>query len=197
MLNLHQPDFEFLQEKMFEILRLIDADPDRAGLEETPERVSRAWITELFAGIHQSPDDHLKTFEEVDTSDLVIVTNIPVYSTCEHHLEPIFGFAHIAYIPDGKVLGLSKFARIVDVFARRLQIQERLTTQVADTLFEGLNPQGLLVTIEARHFCMERRGVQAAGTITITSAIRGSFEDDLGARQEALGLIRSAKKPVI
>lgn len=165
-------------------------DTLREGIRETPERVAKAFTDELFRGYDQDPMDVFKTFEvEVESGDMVILRDLPVYSTCEHHLLPFIGKAHIAYIPGEQVLGLSKFARLIDVFGRRLQVQERLTKQVADALMEGLDPQGVIVIIEAEHMCMTIRGVQAPGTMTLTSAIRGCFVDDIPARQEALSLI--------
>lgn len=186
---------EEIEDLIEQLIPCIDEDADRDGLIETPRRVAKAWVNELFHGQFDDPFDHIKTFDlDTDTHDLVLVSNLPVYSTCEHHMLPIFGLAHIAYIPDKKVLGLSKFGRVINAYARRLQIQERLTMQIADSLDHGLDPQGIMVVIEARHFCMEIRGIQSPGTITTTSAIRGVFETDGEARSEALHLIMSAKR---
>jgi GTP cyclohydrolase I len=160
----------------------------RPGLQETPERFARAW--EFFtSGYHQNPASVLKSFEDgaQGYDEMVVVNQIPVMSLCEHHAIPFFGHAHIAYIPNGRVLGLSKFARLVEVFARRLQVQERLTVQIADALQEHLKPKGVGVILECRHLCLEMRGVRTPGSITITDALRGTFCENT-VRQEFLSL---------
>lgn len=173
-----------------EILLAVGENPDREGLLETPARVARMY-DEILAGLHQDPKKHLeKQFNADQHGELVMVKDIPIYSMCEHHMLPFYGKAHIAYIPkDGKITGLSKLARMADGFARRLQVQERLTTQIADAVNEVLDPRGVLVVIEAEHMCMTMRGVQKPGSVTITSAVRGYFERDMKARAEAMSLI--------
>ena len=163
----------------------IGEDLDREGLLETPERVAKAWA-KWTEGYHQDPNDFLKTFEEADYDEMVVVKDIPLYSKCEHHLADIFGTATVAYIPQGRVLGLSKLSRVVNVFARRLQVQERLTAQIANALQDSeLNPRGVGVRIRARHMCMESRGICQQGHHTITTALRGNmFSGE--ARQEFL-----------
>lgn len=167
-------------------------DANRDGLKETPARMAKAYMDELLTGYSQDPESVLKTFESVESTGLVLVTDIPVYSLCEHHVLPFVGKAHIAYIPSDRILGLSKFARLVDIYARRLQVQERLTKQVADCLHEGLNPKGVMVIMQAEHMCMSLRGAQAPGTLTTTSEIRGLFRDVPALREEAMKLIQMA-----
>lgn len=173
-------------------LQAIGEDVTRGGLLETPARVVKAW-GERFWGYGQDPADVLKVFEDgAERCDqMVVVSNIPIYSKCEHHLEDIFGVVHIGYIPSGKVVGLSKLARVADIFARRCQVQERLTNQIADALDENLSPQGVGVVIEARHMCMESRGVRTPGTTTTTSALRGDMLSDAATRAEFLSLVRA------
>lgn len=174
-----------------ELLLAVGEDPDRAGLAETPARVARSY-REIFAGLYTDPADVLsKTFDE-DHRELVLVRDIPIYSTCEHHLVPFHGVAHIGYIPgkSGAVTGLSKLARLVDLYAKRPQVQERLTSQVADALVTKLNPSGVLVVIECEHLCMAMRGIRKPGSVTTTSAVRGSLRTNASTRAEALGLLR-------
>ncbi|KGH47454.1 GTP cyclohydrolase [Modestobacter caceresii] len=173
-----------------EILLAIGEDPDRPGLVDTPARVARAY-GETFAGLSQDPYDVLATTFDEDHDELVLVKDIPMYSTCEHHLVPFHGRAHVGYIPgaDGRVTGLSKLARLVEVYARRPQVQERMTRQVADSLFEVLKPQGVIVVVEAEHLCMAMRGVRKPGATTITSAVRGIFRESPATRSEAMSLI--------
>lgn len=173
-----------------EFLLAIGEDPDREGLQGTPDRIARA-CEEIFGGCQEDPSAHLlKQFHEPGNEDMVIVRDIPFSSMCEHHLLPFTGRAHICYLPrDGRITGLSKLARCVNGFARRPQLQERLTRQVADALVERLDPLGVLVVLEATHTCMSMRGIRAAGSATITSAVRGWFQTDLKAREEALRLI--------
>ena len=173
-----------------EILEAIGEDPDRDGLLDTPARVGRMYA-EIFAGLHDSPERHLKTTFEADHDEMVMVRDIPIYSACEHHLIPFIGKAHIAYIPgeDGRITGLSKLARLADVYARRPQVQERLTVQIADALERVLNPRGVLVVVQAEHLCMSMRGVRKAGTTTVTSAVRGLFRSNTATRYEAMRLI--------
>jgi len=177
-----------------ELLLAIGEDPDRDGLLDTPARVARSYV-EIFAGMRQSPQDVLTTTFEIGHSELILVRDIEVYSTCEHHLVPFHGVAHVGYIPgrDGRVTGLSKLARLVDVFARRPQVQERLTTQVADALVEHLEPQGVLVVVECEHLCMSMRGVRRPGSRTITSAVRGQLLAP-ATRAEAMSLVLGGQR---
>jgi GTP cyclohydrolase I len=177
-----------------ELLYAIGEDPDREGLLETPGRVARA-ARELYAGLWQDPAEVLSKTFSIDHEELIIVRDIPMYSTCEHHLLPFHGVAHIGYIPaaDGKVTGLSKLGRLVEVFARRPQVQEQITTQVADALVEHLGVQGVIVVIEAEHLCMSMRGVQKPGSRTITSAVRGQLRDP-ATRAEAMSLLLGGKR---
>jgi GTP cyclohydrolase IA len=173
-----------------EILLAIGEDPDRDGLAETPARVARAY-TEQFSGLAQRPEDVLATVFDANYDELILVRDIEVYSTCEHHLVPFFGFAHVGYIPNekGQITGLSKLARLVDVYARRPQVQERMTSQIADALMMVLEPRGALVVIEAEHLCMSMRGVRKPGAKTVTSAVRGSIRDSDRTRAEAMSLL--------
>jgi GTP cyclohydrolase I len=172
-----------------ELLLAIGEDPDRDGLVQTPARVARSYA-EIFAGMGKDPADVLTTTFEIGHDELILVRDIEVYSTCEHHLVPFHGVAHVGYIPghDGRVTGLSKLARLVDVFARRPQVQERMTSQIADALCEHLKPLGVLVVIECEHLCMSMRGVRRPGARTITSAVRGQLRDP-ATRAEAMGLV--------
>ena len=172
-----------------EILEAIGEDPNRDGLVDTPNRVAKAYA-EFFAGLHQSAAAHLSTTFDIEHDEMVLVKDIPFYSTCEHHLVPFYGSAHIGYIPGkgGKVTGLSKLARLVEVYARRPQVQERLTTQIVDSLVEHLNPAGAIVVIECEHMCMSMRGVQKPGAKTVTSAVRGQLRET-ATRAEAMSLI--------
>lgn len=174
-----------------ELLLAVGEDPDREGLRDTPLRVAKAY-GELFAGLDQRPEDVLTAEFEVGHDEMVLVKDIELWSLCEHHLVPFFGVAHVAYIPaeNGKVTGLSKLARLVDVYARRPQVQERLTTQVADALVSILEPRGAMVVIEAEHLCMTMRGVRKRGARTLTSAVRGVMLNP-ATRAEAMGLITS------
>jgi GTP cyclohydrolase IA len=172
-----------------ELLIAVGEDPDREGLRETPARVARAY-KEIFAGLWQKPQDVLTTTFDLGHDEMVLVKDIEVYSTCEHHLVPFRGVAHVGYIPSvtGKITGLSKLARLVDVYARRPQVQERLTTQIADSLMEMLEPRGVIVVIECEHMCMSMRGIRKPGAKTITSAVRGQLRD-AATRNEAMSLI--------
>ncbi|GAB2448036.1 GTP cyclohydrolase I FolE [Streptosporangium sandarakinum] len=179
-----------IEKAVREILIAIGEDPDRDGLQETPARVARAYA-EQFAGLRQSPEDVLTTVFDVDHDEMVLVRDIEVYSTCEHHLVPFHGVAHVGYIPNqkGQVTGLSKLARLVDVYARRPQVQERMTSQIADALMRVLEPRGVIVVIECEHLCMTMRGVRKPGAKTITSAVRGDFRNSEKTRAEAMSLI--------
>ena len=183
-------DFPRVERAVREILAAIGEDPDRDGLVDTPARVARAYA-EQFSGLSQDPEDVLGTVFDADHDELILVRDIEVYSTCEHHLVPFFGRAHVAYIPNekGRITGLSKLARLVDVYARRPQVQERMTSQIADALMSVLEPRGALVVIEAEHLCMSMRGVRKPGAKTVTSAVRGSIRDNASTRAEAMSLL--------
>ena len=183
-------DLPRIEKAVREILEAIGEDPDRDGLQRTPERVARMYA-EIFGGIDQDPSEELEVTFEAGHDEMVMVRDIPLYSACEHHLTPFIGKAHVAYIPndDGRITGLSKLARLVDVYARRPQVQENLTTQIADTIERVLQPRGVLVVIEAEHLCMSMRGVRKPGTTTITSAVHGLFRSDPATRAEAMQLI--------
>ena len=183
-------DLKKIEEGVRPILEGIGEDPDREGLQKTPARVARMY-EECCAGLYEDPAVHFETTFDEHHEELVIVHDIPFYSLCEHHLAPFFGKAHVAYIPasDGRICGISKLARLVDVFARRPQVQERLTSQVADTLVKELHPQGVLVVMEAEHLCMSMRGVKKAGAKTTTSATRGVFRKNAATKAEALSLL--------
>lgn len=186
-------DKKRIENAVREILIAIGEDPDREGLVETPKRVANMY-EEIFAGIDDDPTRHLKVFNEGDNDEMVIVRDIPMYSMCEHHLLPFVGKAHIAYIPSqGKVIGLSKLARIVDSFSKKPQLQERLTSQIADFLEENLSPKGVAVVVEAEHLCMTMRGARAAGATTQTSALRGSMRKDARTRAEAMSLLQGGR----
>src|SRR5271156_4262881 len=173
-----------------ELLYAIGEAPDRNGLQDTPARVARAY-QEMFSGLYTDPDSVLNTMFDEDHDEMVIVKEIPMYSTCEHHLVSFHGVAHVGYIPgkDGRVTGLSKIARLVDLYAKRPQVQERLTSQIADAMVDRLDPCGVIVVIEAEHLCMAMRGVRKPGAVTTTSAVRGQFKTDAASRAEALDLI--------
>ena len=173
-----------------EILIAIGEDPDRDGLRDTPGRVARAYA-EQFSGLRQQPEEVLTTVFDADHDEMVLVRDIEVHSTCEHHLTPFIGLAHIGYIPNekGQITGLSKLARLIDVYARRPQVQERMTSQVADALMNVLEPRGVIVVVEAEHLCMTMRGVRKPGAKTLTSAVRGVFRDSDRTRAEAMSLM--------
>jgi GTP cyclohydrolase IA len=183
-------DLPRIEHAVREILLAVGENPDREGLAETPARVARAYA-EQFAGMRQRPEDVLSTIFDADHDEMVLVRDIEMYSTCEHHLTPFFGFAHVGYIPNekGQITGLSKLARLVDVYARRPQVQERMTSQIADALVTVLEPRGVIVVIEAEHLCMSMRGVRKPGAKTVTSAVRGMFLDSDRTRAEAMSLL--------
>jgi GTP cyclohydrolase IA len=184
-----QIDMGRIEKAVREILIAVGEDPDREGLQDTPQRVARSYA-EVFAGLHQDPADVLGTTFDINHEEMVLVKDIPFYSTCEHHLVPFHGSAHIGYIPshDGKVTGLSKLARLVEIYARRPQVQERLTTQIVDALVKHLEPKGAIVVIECEHMCMSMRGVRKPGAKTVTSAVRGQLREQ-ATRAEAMSLI--------
>jgi GTP cyclohydrolase IA len=173
-----------------ELLIAIGEDPDREGLRATPERVARSYV-EIYAGLHVDPDSVLQTTFDEDHDELVLVKDIALYSTCEHHLVPWHGTAAVGYIPgnDGRITGLSKLARLVDLYAKRPQVQERLTSQVADAVVAKLAPRGVIVVVEAEHLCMAMRGIRKPGSRTVTSAVRGLMQSDPRSRSEAMSLI--------
>ena len=185
-------DFPRAEAAVRELLCAIGEDPDREGLLETPSRVARA-CTEIFSGLYEDPAQYLlKQFHEADHEEMIIVRDIPFTSMCEHHLLPFTGRAHVAYIPKkGRITGLSKLARCVEGYARRPQVQERMTSQIADAIMRSLEPLGALVVVEAEHMCMTARGIKKPGSLTITSAVRGSFQEDEKTRAEALALFKS------
>jgi GTP cyclohydrolase I len=185
-------DPEIIERAVGEILKAIGEDPDREGLRKTPQRVAEMY-GELFSGLHVEPTDALDVVFEAGHDEMIMVRDIPLYSICEHHLIPFLGKAHVAYIPnkEGQITGLSKLARLVDILARRPQVQERLTTQIADAIGSALDPRGVLVVIEAEHLCMSMRGVRKPGSQTVTSAVRGMFRDNDATRAEAMRLIHS------
>jgi GTP cyclohydrolase I len=186
----HDIDQGRIEKAVREILHAIGEDPDRDGLLETPSRVARAYA-EQFSGLGLIPEDVLTKVFDVDHDEMILVKDIEVYSTCEHHLVPFYGVAHVGYIPNeqGQVTGLSKLARLVDVFARRPQVQERMTSQIADGMMRVLEPRGVIVVIEAEHLCMTMRGVRKPGAKTVTSAVRGDFRTSDKTRAEAMALI--------
>ncbi|MBI2710826.1 MAG: GTP cyclohydrolase I FolE [Actinobacteria bacterium] len=184
-------DLPRIEKAVREILEAIGEDPDRDGLVQTPARVARMYA-EICAGLHEDPADHLQVMFEAEHDEMVMVRDIALYSVCEHHLAPFIGKAHVAYIPnhDGRVIGLSKFARLVEGYARRPQVQERLTSQVADALARTLEPRGVMVVVEAEHLCMSMRGVRKPGATTVTSAVRGLFRSNVATREEAMRFIQ-------
>ncbi|MRX71006.1 GTP cyclohydrolase I FolE [Bacillus lacus] len=187
---MEEKNMEQIEQAVRMILEAIGEDPNREGLLDTPKRVARMY-TEVFSGLNEDPSEHFKTVFGEDHEELVLVKDIPFYSMCEHHLVPFFGKAHIAYIPrGGKVTGLSKLARAVEAVAKRPQLQERITSTIADSLLNSLEPHGVMVVVEAEHMCMTMRGVKKPGSKTVTSAVRGVFVNDEAARSEVLALIK-------
>lgn len=184
-------DQKKIEKAVREILVAIGEDPNRSGIKDTPKRVAKMYA-ELFAGLHKDPGREITVFYNEDHEEMIMVKNIPFYSMCEHHLIPFIGKAHVVYIPTkGRVTGLSKLVRVIEGFAKRPQVQEKLTSQIADCLMDRLQPRGVLVVIEAEHLCMSMRGVKKPGAITITSAVRGVLQKNAKTRSEALSLIRS------
>lgn len=185
-------DKEKIQDAVKAILEAIGEDPEREGLRDTPARVARMY-EEIFCGMWEKPSEHLTKIFSEQHDEMVLVKDIPFYSMCEHHLLPFFGKAHVAYIPrKGCITGLSKLARVVEGYSKRPQLQERLTTQVAEAIMNKLNPHGVLVVIEAEHFCMTMRGIRKPGNKTITSAVRGIFEKNEATRMEAFSLVKGS-----
>jgi GTP cyclohydrolase I len=186
-------DKEKIKKAVRMIIEEIDKDPDRQDLERTPERVANMY-EDIFSGSFDRPEDALKVMLSEKHDEIVLVKDIPIYSMCEHHMLPFFGKAHVGYIPkNNRITGLSKLARIVEIYAKRLQVQERLTASIADFLMKRLRPYGVIVVIEAEHLCMIMRGVKKPGSYTITSAVRGTFKENEKTRAEALSLIMSPR----
>ena len=183
-----KPDFKRIENAVKEILLALGEDTEREGLKETPRRVAKMYA-ELLAGESADPKEYLKSIFTEKCDEVVLLRDIPFYSICEHHLMPFIGVAHVAYLPEESVLGVSKLARVVDCFARRLQVQERLTAQIADFLDDNLKPQAVAVVMEASHSCMTIRGVKKPGSVMVTSALRGIFKSDPRSRAEVLGLM--------
>ena len=186
--NKHQITEEKVLQNLREILAYIGDDPSREGLLEIPKRIVKSW-KKLYGGYAQKPQDVLKTFVEGSCEEMVVLKDIEFYSTCEHHLQPFFGTISIGYLPNGRVLGISKLARLVEVFARRLQIQEKLVAQIADSLMETLHPHGVMVVCKAKHMCISSRGIEKHNATMVTSAIRGAF-NKLEVRSEFLEMIK-------
>jgi GTP cyclohydrolase I len=181
-------DTKRIEKAVREILLAVGEDIDREGLKKTPERVARMY-TELLAGMHEKPEKHLRSVFTENYEEIVLLRGVPFYSICEHHLMPFIGQANVAYLPSGRILGISKLARIVDCFARRLQAQERLTYQIADFIMNNLKPQGAAVVLEASHSCMTIRGIKKPGSVMVTSALRGIFKRDPRSRSEIMSLM--------
>ena len=184
-------DVPAIEAAIRQVLEAVGEDPDREGLQRTPHRVAKMY-EELFSGLHRDPDEVMDVVFESENDEMIMVRDIPLYSICEHHLLPFIGQAHVAYIPnpEGCITGLSKLARVVDLLSHRPQVQERLTTQIADCIEKALTPRGVLIVIEAEHLCMTMRGINKPGSRTITSAVRGIFRDNEATRAEAMRLIR-------
>ena len=186
-------DLKRIEKAVLEILEAVGENPNREGLKDTPARVSRMYA-ELLEGMRHEPSEHLNSIFHEKYDEIVLLRDIPFYSVCEHHLMPFIGKAHVAYLPDGQVLGVSKLARVVDCFARRLQVQERLTDQIADFLMQNLKPLGVSVVLEASHSCMTIRGIKKPGAMMVTSALRGTFKKDPRSRAEVLTLMHVDRK---
>lgn len=185
-------DFKKIEQAVTQILLAVGEDINREGLKDTPARVARMYA-ELLAGTRENPKQYVKSIFTEEHDEIVLLRDIPFYSVCEHHLMPFIGKAHVAYLPKGKVIGISKLARIVDCFAQRLQVQERLTTQVADFIMDNLKPQGVAVVLEASHSCITIRGAQKPNSTMVTSALRGIFRKDMRSRAEVMSLIHNGK----
>jgi len=182
-----------LEKAVREILLAVGEDVEREGLKRTPRRVANMY-SELLAGMNEDPKEHLKGIFTEKYDEIVLLRDIPFYSICEHHLMPFIGSAHVAYLPSGTVLGVSKLARIVDCFARRLQVQERLTAQIADFIMSSLKPQGVAIVLEASHSCMTIRGIKKPGSVMVTSALRGIFKKDPRSRSEIMTLMHNGSR---
>ncbi len=186
-------DTERIRKAVKEIILAVGEDPEREGLKRTPDRVARMYA-ELLGGMHEDPKKHLRSVFAENYDEIVLLRDVPFYSICEHHLMPFIGSAHVAYLPSGTVLGVSKLARIVDCFARQLQTQERLTYQIADFIMNSLKPQGVAIVLEASHSCMTIRGIKKPGSVMVTSALRGIFKRDPRSRNEVLSLMHNGNR---
>ena len=186
-------DIERIEKAVREILLAVGEDVGREGLKYTPQRVADMYA-ELLAGMHEDPSEHVRSIFTEKYDEVVLLRDIPFYSICEHHLMPFIGSAHVAYLPSGMVLGVSKLARIIDCFSHRLQVQERLTDQIADFLMTSLKPQGVVVVLEASHSCMTIRGVKKSGSVMVTSALRGIFKKDPKSREEVMSLMHKGSR---
>jgi len=191
--NKAKVDIERIEKAVKEILLAVGEDVEREGLKKTPARVANMYA-ELLAGMHEDPKQHLRSVFSEDYDEIVLLRDIPFYSICEHHLMPFIGSAHVAYLPSGGILGVSKLARIVDCFARRLQTQERLTGQIADFIMNNLKPRGVAVVLEASHSCMTIRGIKKPGSVMVTSALRGIFRRDPKSRSEIMSLMHKGNR---
>jgi len=189
----YKVDVERIEKAVREILAAVGEDVEREGLKATPERVA-AMYQELLAGMSEDPQEHVQSVFNENYDEIVLLRDVPFYSMCEHHLMPFIGSAHVAYLPAGVVLGVSKLARIVDCFARRLQVQERLTEQIADFIMKSVKPMGVAVVLEASHSCMTIRGIKKPGSVMVTSSVRGIFRKDPRSRSEVMSLIHNGKK---
>jgi GTP cyclohydrolase I len=189
--NNNTVDTKKIENAVREILAAVGEDPNREGIRNTPARVARMYA-ELLGGMREDPKEHLKSLFTENYDEIVLLRDIPFYSICEHHLMPFIGSAHVAYLPKGKVIGVSKLARVIDCFARRLQVQERLTDQISDFLMESLKPLGVAVVLEASHSCMTIRGIKKPGSIMVTSSLRGLFKSDPRSRSEIMSLMHKS-----
>ena len=185
-------DIERIKAAVLEIIEAIGEDPGRDGLADTPRRIAEAYA-EIFGGLRRNPLEDLKVRFDEDHHEMVVLKDIPFYSLCEHHFLPFYGSAAVAYIPDGSIVGISKLARVVDTLSKRPQVQERLTSQIADTIVDALHPQGVAVVLRAEHLCMTMRGVKKAGADMVTSAVRGRFEESQVTRDEFMSLLQGAR----
>jgi GTP cyclohydrolase I len=185
-------DIERIKAAVLEIIEAIGEDPGRDGLADTPRRIAEAYA-EIFSGLRRNPLEDLKVRFDEDHHEMVVLKDIPFYSLCEHHFLPFYGSAAVAYIPDGSIVGISKLARVVDTLSKRPQVQERLTSQIADTIVDALHPQGVAVVLRAEHLCMTMRGVKKAGADMVTSAVRGRFEESQVTRDEFMSLLQGAR----
>lgn len=188
-MDIKYPDAQDIEYKIKDIIKFIGDDPGREGLKETPKRMIKSW-EELFSGYKEDPKEIIKTFKEGTCNEMVILKDIDFFSMCEHHFLPFFGKIFLAYIPNGRIIGVSKLIRVVEIYSRRLQIQEKMTTEIADTLMDGLNPLGVMVVCKAQHLCMISRGVKKQNVIMVTSAVRGVFDKEIETRSEFMELIK-------
>ncbi len=188
-MDIKYTDAQDIEDKIKDIIKFIGDNPDREGLKETPKRMVKSW-GELFSGYKENPKDILKTFKEGTCNEMVILKDIDFFSMCEHHFSPFFGKIFLGYVPDGRIIGVSKLVRLIEVYSRRLQIQEKMTTEIADTLMYGLKPLGVMVVCKAQHLCMISRGVKKQNVIMVTSAVRGVFDEEIETRNEFMELIK-------